>query len=89
MVKATQAPESVPIASRRWIDSFQGFLVLSNGREILLTALVDSEVTGSGAFERVIRIDCDDPRVATMTAPQVLEMLRASGGSLADQGSCP
>lgn len=82
MVKATQAPESVPIASRRWIDSFQGFLVLSNGREILLTALVDSEVTGSGAFERVIR------RVATMTAPQVLEMLRAPGGSLADQGSC-
>ena len=76
------APEIVTVAARRWIDSFHGVLVLSDGREILLTAHVDSELTQSGGFERVIRIDCDDPLVATMSPQEILDALRAPDGSM-------
>lgn len=74
--------ERVAIKSRHWIDSFHGVLILSDGREILLTAHVESELAQTGKFERVIRIDCDDPLVATMSAEEIIERLRAPHGQM-------
>lgn len=64
------------VVSRRWVDSLTGVLTLEDGSEVLVTAHVNSEVTHSGKYTKVIRIECSDPLVATMKPEEVITLLR-------------
>lgn len=71
---ASRPAEEARILSSHWVDSQSAMLTLEGGRQVLVTLRAD--VTLDDGIHAVLKVDTDDPEVASMSLDEVLAKAR-------------
>jgi hypothetical protein len=76
------SPQRLAVRSREWVGSHGATLTLEDGHVVYLVLESHFESSISGAYDGVITIHVDDPRVAAMSPEQIRAAMKLSNTAL-------